>query len=44
VAFVFLAVAPLCQRRVRQLPLDISVPKGGEWCLARAQAIPKFRT
>jgi hypothetical protein len=35
---------PLCQRRVRQLPLDISVPKGGEWCLARAQAIPKFRT
>lgn len=31
---------PLCQPRVRQLPLDISVPMGGEWCLERAQAFP----
>jgi hypothetical protein len=29
---------PLCQRRVRQAPLDISVPTGGEWILDRAQA------
>jgi hypothetical protein len=31
---------PLCQRHVRQLPLDISVLTGGEWCRKRAQAIP----
>ncbi len=33
---------PVCQRRVRQLPLDISVPKGGEWIPERAQAIRSF--
>ncbi len=30
--------SPLCQRRVRQSPLDISVLTGGEWCLERAEA------
>ena len=34
----------LCQRHVRQLPLDISVPMGGEWFLARAQAFPDSRS
>jgi hypothetical protein len=29
--------APLCQRQVRQLPLDISVVMGGEWCPDRAE-------
>jgi hypothetical protein len=32
--------SPLCQRHVRQLPLDISVLTGGEWCHDRAEAIP----
>ncbi|NOY92926.1 MAG: hypothetical protein GXP55_17215, partial [Deltaproteobacteria bacterium] len=30
---------PLCQRGVRQSPLDICVPMGGEWYLQRAQVI-----
>ena len=33
------ADTPLCQRRVRQLPLDISVVMGGEWCLENAEAV-----
>ena len=35
---------PLCQRDVRQLSLDISVPMGGEWFLVRAQAFPDSRS
>jgi len=31
---------PLCQRRVRQLPLAIFVLMGGEWFPKRAEAIP----
>jgi hypothetical protein len=31
---------PLCQRRVRQLPLDMFVVMGGEWFTEHAQAIP----
>ncbi len=31
---------PLCQRRVRQLPLDFSVAKGGDWNCERAQTEP----
>ncbi len=31
---------PLCQRRMRQLPLDISVVMGGEWGLLHAEAVP----
>ena len=34
-------LTPLCQRRLRQLPLDISVATGGEWCLDRAEAFLK---
>jgi NADPH:quinone reductase-like Zn-dependent oxidoreductase len=37
-------VFPLCQRDLRQLPLDISVPMGGEWFLVRAQAFPDSRS
>jgi alpha-beta hydrolase superfamily lysophospholipase len=33
---------PLCQRRVRQLPLETYVPMGGEWTQERAQANPRF--
>lgn len=36
--------SPLCQRDVRQLPLDISVPMGGEWFLVRAQAFIDSRS
>jgi hypothetical protein len=36
-------ICPLCQRDVRQLPLDISVPMGGEWFPERAQAFPDSR-
>jgi hypothetical protein len=32
--------APLCQRGVRQLPLETYVPMGGEWTPDRASAIP----
>ena len=32
------AEVPLCQPRVRQLPLEIYVPMGGEWPTDRAQA------
>jgi hypothetical protein len=35
---------PLCQRHVRQLSLDISVPMGGEWFPVRAQAFPDSRS
>ncbi|MEY4580801.1 MAG: hypothetical protein RL701_5504 [Pseudomonadota bacterium] len=31
---------PLCQRRLRQLPLDIFVLTGGEWTPRRAQTNP----
>src|SRR6185437_3271728 len=31
---------PLCQRRVRQPPLETSVPMGGEWTRDLAQDIP----
>ncbi len=31
---------PLCQRRMRQLPLDISVAMGGEWDPDDAEAVP----
>ena len=33
---------PLCQRRMRQTLLGISVLTGGEWCFDRAQEIPGF--
>jgi|GEM_PF-4818241 len=35
-----LGALPLCQRRVRQLPLAIFVLMGGEWFHKRAEAIP----
>ncbi len=34
------ASAPLCQRRLRQPPLETSVPKGGEWNTRHAQTQP----
>jgi hypothetical protein len=33
---------PLCQCRVRQSLLDISVPMGGEWSLERAEETPSI--
>ena len=32
--------SPLCQRRVRQLSLDMFVLMGGEWFTENAQACP----
>ena len=33
-------VVPLCQRHVRQPPLEFCVPKGGEWISRRAETNP----
>ena len=34
--------SPLCERRMRQLPLDMCVAIGGEWVLDDAEAVSMF--